>query len=183
MDGLSLFLFGPPRIMRDGAPIALGARKAVALLAYLAKTRKNVGRETLAALLYPESNESRAKANLRQTLGRTRSALGAENLGSDRGSVWISAESHLWVDTCIFRDLLEAAIRQYDRCKIMRADGLGEAPGRETERFHAEAEALVSQCPGVVGSRRLQIASRVYPSLAGNPIFGNGSTSRRPELC
>ena len=35
MSRLSLYLLGPPRIERDGVPISIHRRKAVALLAYL----------------------------------------------------------------------------------------------------------------------------------------------------
>lgn len=68
MPDLKLFLFGSPRLEADGAAVALGTRKALALLAYLAVTGQEHARPMLAALLYPEYDEERALANLRRTL-------------------------------------------------------------------------------------------------------------------
>jgi predicted ATPase/DNA-binding SARP family transcriptional activator len=68
MAGLTLYLFGPPRLELAGADVRLDTRKAVALLAYLALTGQAHSRETLAALLFPEYDDDRAFANLRRTL-------------------------------------------------------------------------------------------------------------------
>jgi hypothetical protein len=45
MSRLTLFMLGPPRIERDGAPIKISRRKAVALLAYLAVTGQSHSRD------------------------------------------------------------------------------------------------------------------------------------------
>src|SRR2546428_5252562 len=57
---LRVSLLGPPRIERAGEPIEPETRKATALLAYLAVTGRAEGRDRLAALLWPDSDEERA---------------------------------------------------------------------------------------------------------------------------
>lgn len=50
---LLVHLFGPPRMERDGRPVAPDTRKAIGMLAYLALTGQAQGRDRLAALLCP----------------------------------------------------------------------------------------------------------------------------------
>jgi hypothetical protein len=57
---LTLRLFGPPRLELDGAPVETDRRKALALLAYLAVTKQSHSREALAALFWPDYDQSRA---------------------------------------------------------------------------------------------------------------------------
>ena len=66
MSKLKLFLFGSPQLEIDNAPIELGRRKAMALLAYLAVTEKSHSRDTLALLLWPEADQSQARSTLRR---------------------------------------------------------------------------------------------------------------------
>src|ERR1700740_1813986 len=65
---LSLFFFGSPRIELGSLPLSIDLRKAAALRAYLAVTRQQYSRDSLAALLWPESDQSHARAALRRTL-------------------------------------------------------------------------------------------------------------------
>ena len=65
---LEMFLFGPPRLKCQGESVELGLRKAIALLAYLVVTKGKFSRDKLATLLWPESNQRSARANLRRTL-------------------------------------------------------------------------------------------------------------------
>ena len=44
MAELRIALLGPPRVERDGAPIEVDTRKAIALLAYLAMHPEQIGR-------------------------------------------------------------------------------------------------------------------------------------------
>ena len=55
MSKLKLFLLDTPQLEIDGRPIELERRKALALLAYLAVTEKSHGRDSLAALLWPDA--------------------------------------------------------------------------------------------------------------------------------
>ena len=65
MSRLALFLLGPPRIERDGEPVEIRRRKAVALLVYLAVTGRSHSRDTLATLFWPELDQGRAQASPR----------------------------------------------------------------------------------------------------------------------
>ena len=55
---LNLLLLGSPRLERDGRSLEPDTRKATALLAYLAITGRFHTRDTLAALLWPEMDDS-----------------------------------------------------------------------------------------------------------------------------
>lgn len=68
MPALSLRLFGAPQLACDGEQITVSRRKAVALLAYLAVTRQSHSRDALAALFWPDADQSRARAALRSAL-------------------------------------------------------------------------------------------------------------------
>jgi DNA-binding SARP family transcriptional activator len=69
-----------PRAARGapgGAPLRLRTKKALALLAYLAAEGGAHRRAELAALLWPESGEKRARTTLRSALADLRGALGS----------------------------------------------------------------------------------------------------------
>jgi DNA-binding SARP family transcriptional activator len=85
---LQLHLLGPPRVELDGDPIEVDTRKAIALLAYLAVTRRPQSRDHIAGLLWPEYRQERARAALRRTLSTLRGAL--------RGG-WVTADRNLVV--------------------------------------------------------------------------------------
>ena len=62
MPGLKLFLLGSPRIEQDGQPYEVKRRKLWAILAYLAVSGETQRRDTLATLLWPDSDQSQARA-------------------------------------------------------------------------------------------------------------------------
>ncbi len=105
MPDIKLFLLGSPRIERDGAPIEVDTRKAVALLAYLAVTREHQSRDTLAGLLWPDHSPSRARAALRRTLSTLSDAREEGWLVVDRAKVDLAA-GRVWVDVDNFHELL-----------------------------------------------------------------------------
>jgi DNA-binding SARP family transcriptional activator len=76
-ETVTVGLLGPPRLERGGRPVVVDTRKAIALVAYLALAGRPVGREEIAALLWPESDHSRARAALRRTLSSLQSAVGS----------------------------------------------------------------------------------------------------------
>jgi DNA-binding SARP family transcriptional activator len=77
MSPLTLYALGSPRIERDGTPVTVSRRKALALLVYLAVTGQSQSRDTLATLLWPDQDQSRARARLRSALSILRKDLGA----------------------------------------------------------------------------------------------------------
>ena len=100
-----LSLLGAPRIEHDGAELEVDTRKAIALLAYLAVTRRRHARDSLAGLLWPEYNQTRARAALRRTLSSLGAARAAGWLVADRESVDL-VRDEVWVDVDRFHALL-----------------------------------------------------------------------------
>jgi DNA-binding SARP family transcriptional activator len=105
---LAIHLLGARRIERDGRSIALSRRKGLALLAYLAVTGRSQSRDTLAALLWPEQDQSRARAGLRSTLSLLRKDLGAGWLDAERETLHLDPEVEVWLDLAEFRERLTA---------------------------------------------------------------------------
>jgi predicted ATPase/DNA-binding SARP family transcriptional activator len=98
----------------------------VALLAYLAITGESHSRDTLATLLWPEQDQSRARAGLRAALATLKKALGEGWLDLDRESAGLSPEvasstsdpssapeRERWLDVAEFRGRL-AECRTHD---------------------------------------------------------------------
>jgi DNA-binding SARP family transcriptional activator len=65
---LQVALLGAPALRLDGDLLRFDTRKAVALVAVLAVSGRRHSREELAGLLWPESDNARARAALRRTL-------------------------------------------------------------------------------------------------------------------
>ncbi len=114
---LTLRLLGPPRVERDGEPVDMDTRKAIALLAYLAVTGQPEGRDRLAAMLWPDADTDRARGALRRTLSTLRTGLGGEELRTDGLRVALDLTG-IDVDVRLFRALvaegrLEDAVTAY----------------------------------------------------------------------
>ncbi|MGZ3673634.1 MAG: alpha/beta fold hydrolase [Ktedonobacterales bacterium] len=106
MEQLSLRLFGAPQVTCHGQPISLRFHKELALLIYLAGTNRLHTRLALATLFWPEQDQPSALAALRRTLYQLKVDLGEGILDVTRGTVRLSAEVEVQVDT---RTFLEAA--------------------------------------------------------------------------
>ncbi len=106
MSVLSLYLFGPPRVEIDGIAIDFDTRKAVALLAYLATTRKQHSRDSLATLLWSEYDQSHARAALRRTLSPLNKALKGIWLVIDREMIGLNFHADLQIDVQVFYRLI-----------------------------------------------------------------------------
>ncbi len=104
MPHLKLRFFGPPRIELDGKPAQTDRRKALALLAYLAVTAKPHSRETLAALFWPDHEQSKAFAYLRRTLWEINQVVGEEWIDADRETVTL--KGGFWLDVTEFQKLV-----------------------------------------------------------------------------
>lgn len=117
MSAPKLHLLCPPRMERDGQTVHIERQKALALLAYLAVTGERHRRDALAALFWPEYDQSRARAALRRTLSALNTALAEDVLDADRESVGLVGDSDaLWVDVAQFRRLL-ADCRKHDHAE------------------------------------------------------------------
>lgn len=114
MSELKLFLLGSPRIELHGRPVEVDTRKAIALLAYLAATGGSHHRDTLATLLWPESDQIRARGAFRRTLSALKNAIGAQWLQVTREQVALKSGSGLWVDLHEFRKHLAEVENQPD---------------------------------------------------------------------
>ncbi len=113
---LKLYLSGAPRLELNRRSISLERHKALALLAYLAVTGQPHSRESLAALLWPEYDQSRAYAYLRRELWTLNNTLGEAWLEVDRETVSMRAEANFWLDIARFEQLTAACVnRQHNR--------------------------------------------------------------------
>ena len=65
MPQLEIRLFGSPAITLNGTLLEVDTRKAIALLAYLAVTYQRHTRDALAALLWPDYNQTEARRSTR----------------------------------------------------------------------------------------------------------------------
>jgi DNA-binding SARP family transcriptional activator/pimeloyl-ACP methyl ester carboxylesterase len=113
MAGLKLFLFGPPRVELDGAPVDIQRRKALALLVYLAVSGQAHSRDSLATLFWPELDQQRGRAYLRRDLAALNTSLPGAWFSADRETVELNHEAGLWLDIEQFQGLL-ATCRKHD---------------------------------------------------------------------
>src|SRR5579864_550848 len=98
MNQIRFFLFGSPRIERDGITVEVGLRKTLALGVYLVMTRRSHSRAVLAALFWPDDDQSTARANLRRVVYRLRKLLGEDVLKLDLDVVGLEPSANIWTD-------------------------------------------------------------------------------------
>ena len=94
MPQLVINLLGSFQVELDGRPVtAFATEKARALLVYLAvESAQPLRREYLAALLWPDQPEERARHNLRQALSSLRQAIG-DSAGSSKPFLLVERET------------------------------------------------------------------------------------------
>lgn len=103
MAHLEIHLFGSPQILHKGTAVEVDTRKATALLAYLAVLGTPQQRDTLAALFWPDYDQSSARAALRRTLSTLNKALDGHHLDISRDSVGFLASGDAWMDVTAFQ--------------------------------------------------------------------------------
>ena len=108
MSKLKVFLLDTPRLEIDSTAIELERRKAMALLAYLVVTQKSHSRDSLAALLWPEADQNRARTTLRHHIWTLNKTLGDGWLDISRETIGIDSKPDLWVDVTQFQVELAA---------------------------------------------------------------------------
>lgn len=95
MSSFQLILFGVPELRRtapnDGETRLLGPGKPLILLARLCLEPAGLSRDQLAAFLWSDMPEERARASSRQALHVLRQSLGADGIAGDRQRVQLGA--------------------------------------------------------------------------------------------
>jgi predicted ATPase/DNA-binding SARP family transcriptional activator len=162
---LALHLLGPPQFYLDKTPISFNRRKSLALLAYLAIEQGQHRRESLSALLWPDTGQSNAFKNLRQVLWEIQQILGDGWLVIDRETACLGDNADIWLDVRSFHSLVSQSNSQEDGS--LRIPLLEEASGLYRHHFlagfslkdahpfndwaFAESEGLRKQLAGVLG--------------------------------
>ncbi len=107
LTSLKLILFGPPRVEREGQPVDVTRRKALALLSYLAATGQPHSRDTLATLFWPDVPQRQARGNLRRALSDLNAEIGDDVLLLDGETVALNVDG-VESDVARFRACLAA---------------------------------------------------------------------------
>jgi predicted ATPase/DNA-binding SARP family transcriptional activator len=97
---------GTPRIECDHVTLHLDTRKAIAILAYLAVNTGFQSRDTLAALLWPDSDHAGARGALRRTISTLNTGLGGTGLLIEREAIALDPTA-IWSDLTHFQFLLQ----------------------------------------------------------------------------
>jgi DNA-binding SARP family transcriptional activator len=121
--GLRVRLLGPIAVTNDGKPVAIAAKKARALLGYLAlRQGAEIPRSVLTGLLWGERSEEQARGSLRQRLSELRAALS----GSSAPTIPASKESVTWAPSSAWIDakVVESAAVSADEGALRDAAAL-----------------------------------------------------------
>jgi DNA-binding SARP family transcriptional activator len=141
---LDIWLLGAPRAEIGGQVVRTDTRKATALLALLAVSDKPQRRATLAAFLWPDADEQKARGALRRTLSVLRTALSDRWLDVDGETVTLDMTG-LQVDVRDFRRTLREG-RLANAVSLYRGDFLEGFSLRDSAAFDDwqanEADAL-----------------------------------------
>ena len=164
---LEIRLLGTPSVSVRGAPLDVDTRRPVAVLAVIATEARPYGREELAALLWPESDDEGARGALRRMLSVLRGAVGPEALAIDRQRVAL-------VDGGAFVDVAEldrlgasgdsadlAAAADLARGPFMAGFTLRDSP--EFDDWRAARAAGVERILVTQGEHPLLVASAGFP--------------------
>lgn len=107
MSGSRVELLGPPHVTVDDEPLEVDTRKAIALLARLVVDGAQ-RRDTLAPVLWPDSDGTHARAALRRTLSALNKGLDGRWVDADREEIRLETDG-LWADVTAFEDGLDRA--------------------------------------------------------------------------
>jgi DNA-binding SARP family transcriptional activator len=88
---IDLSLHGYPGLSLDGRPVALPLKRGLALIAFLSAHARPVGRDALAALLWPEAPPGRGRGRLRRLVHEVHAALGVELIDASADALWLRA--------------------------------------------------------------------------------------------
>jgi len=113
-SSLLLHLLGTPQLYLNDSLITLQRRKSLALLTYLAIERGEHLRDTLSALLWPDHEQSKAFANLRQALWEIQKAIGEDWLNTSKDKIGLKEDANIFLDVARFEELFENSQSQSD---------------------------------------------------------------------
>jgi DNA-binding SARP family transcriptional activator len=116
---LAFQFLGPPQLILENEPVNVNRRSIVALLAYVAvndskQAKRTYTRESLSALLWPDSDQVKAFTNLRHTLWEIQKTFGPDWLITNRETIGLQADANVWVDVHRFESLLSESQTQSD---------------------------------------------------------------------
>ncbi len=106
---LQLQVFGAPVAVVQGSETLLPLKRAIALLAYLAFNIGPVPRAHLAAVLWPDADETRGRARLRRLIYTIEDAAGSRILSSDNDCLALLA-GMVETDALRFTDFARGAV-------------------------------------------------------------------------
>lgn len=128
MPILNISLLGSVLFEVNGVKKDIATRKAAALLIYIAVTNQPQRRDSLAALFWPEFDNSRAKASLRRALADIKRGLGPDWLLTGRQMAQLNEQADIQIDVNRFRTLLSDSQVSPSNCiqaiELYRADFL-----------------------------------------------------------
>lgn len=133
MPTTKLHLFGSPYIEHDDVCISFGSRKVSALVYYLAIAESPVGRDSIVALLWPDSDQPGGRGLLRDSLYRVRKETSDRLLVANRDTVSLNPDADVWIDVSRFNKIIK-------RCKSH--SHLPEHPCTECSELLKEATQL-----------------------------------------
>jgi serine/threonine-protein kinase len=164
--------------LRDGAgeriESVLRHSKRLSLLVYLCAAHpvQSQRRDTLVALLWPELDETHARAVLRQELSQLRLALGRDALQGERSETLGVNTERVWCDVCAFEEALHAG-RLEDALKLWLGDFLPgiHIPGGEFDRWVDGARTRLAR-KAVNAADRLRAQADERRDVAGAVRWG-----------
>ncbi len=151
MNELKLALLGSPAVTVGAQSVVVESRKALALLFYLAVTNQRQSRDWLATLFWPEQDQSRARASLRQALWLLRNAGLEPWLLVDQDA--LALQGSYWCDVHHFQaairaDQIDDALALY-RADLLTGFSLRDCP--EFDQWHfLQADELRRQLAGAL---------------------------------
>lgn len=153
---LELRLLGACGLWWYGNPIQLGTRKALALMAYLALQPSGATRSELCALLWPDSDETRARRSLRVELTRIYAQLDEGTVFSQADLLRLNPQAiscDIWeLEAQLHQHRLEAALELYrgellQGFHVLKSSAFEDWLQRERERLR---EVVISRAlPGI----------------------------------
>lgn len=119
-EPLTIRAFGVPAFSFGGVPLGFAHRESVALLMYLAITRRSHTPDALAHLLWGNLPQERAAANLRAVVTELRERVG-EAVVSSRHAIGLNPDHRIVLDVAAFDADVERGIATGDPQLLARA--------------------------------------------------------------